>query len=67
MCEFSNCTFIYVKSQAVRLGYGFTYDIAFLFLQCSGYIVNGSKAFFFPEKQVLTFEIENKTLRIPVL
>lgn len=59
--------FLYVKSQAIRLGCGLCYYIAFLFPQCSGHIANGLAALFFSEKQVLTFEIADKTLRIPVL
>ncbi|MCM1307128.1 MAG: hypothetical protein NC223_00850 [Butyrivibrio sp.] len=66
MYEFSNGTSLYVKSQAVRLGCGFSYCIDFPFLRCSGYIANGSRASFFQGKQVLIFEIADKTLRVPV-
>ena len=56
----------YVKSQAVRLGCGFSDCIAFLFPRYSGYIANGSKAPVFLKKQVLTFENADKTLLVPV-
>ena len=66
MCKFSNGTFLYVKSQAVRLGCDLFDCIVFLFPRYSGYIANGSKAPFSPKKQVLTFENADKTLRVPV-
>ena len=56
----------YVKSQAVRLGCGFSDCIAFLFPRYSGYIANVSKAPVSLKKQVLTFEYADKTLCMPV-
>lgn len=65
MCKFSNGTFLYVKSQAVRLGCKFSYCIAFQVPLCSVVFVNGSIVAFFPKTEVLTFEHSRETLRVP--
>ena len=57
----------YVKSQAVRLGCGFSDCIAFLFPRYNAHTASVSIVLFFSEKQVLTFENADKTLCIPVL
>lgn len=49
------------------LGCSYSYCIVFLFLQYNAHTANESKAPFFSEKQVLTYEIADKMLRIPVL